>query len=113
MWIVERQSAEQIGFIGLHPISEFETTAWPDFTGENEPTIALLPHAQGQGLAMEALQEVLRYGFDEQKRQRIVAFADEPNAASRRMLTRAGFTDVGGCMGLKYRLRCVELRKPS
>jgi len=113
MWVASRADGAQVGFVGLQPTSDFAARAWPDFAGEIEPTIALSPHAQGQGLATEVLHEVLRYGFDELKRQRIVAFADEPNAASRRMLSRAGFTDVGGCMGLKYRLRCFELRKPS
>ena len=113
IWITTGEHGEAIGFVGLQPISDFSARAWPDFAGEIEPTIALSPNVQGQGLATELLQEVLRYGFENPERSRIVAFADEPNAASRRMLARVGFDDVGGCMGPKYRLRCFELKKPS
>jgi ribosomal-protein-alanine N-acetyltransferase len=110
MWIVESGGRAPIGFAGLHPISEFEATARPDFAGEIEPTIALHPTAQGRGLATEALNAVLRYGFAAHCPARIVAFADEPNGASRRLMARLGFIDVGDCAGPRFRLRCFELR---
>jgi ribosomal-protein-alanine N-acetyltransferase len=109
MWIVESGDGTPIGFVGLHPISEFEVTARPDFAGEIEPTIALHPAVRGRGLATEALHTVLRYGFATHRPARIVAFADEPNGASRRLMVRLGFIDVGDCAGPRFRLRCFVL----
>lgn len=45
-----------------------------------------------QGLATEAARAMLRYGFEELKFTRIITSADAPNAASLRVMEKAGMT---------------------
>jgi RimJ/RimL family protein N-acetyltransferase len=60
-------------------------------TGELGYVIA--PSHQGQGLATEAADAMLRLAFDEFGLERVTARIDEPNLASRRMIARLGFTE--------------------
>lgn len=50
---------------------------------------------QGLGLASEAVQTMLQLAFGEFGLEQVVAKIDEPNTASRRMITRLGFTEAG------------------
>ena len=49
----------------------------------------------GQGIATEAVREVLRYGFEECALHRVQAFVFSPNEASKRVLKKCGFTREG------------------
>ncbi|MCH7945300.1 MAG: GNAT family N-acetyltransferase, partial [Armatimonadetes bacterium] len=55
----------------------------------------LAPDHWGNGYATEALREVVRYGFEELRLNRLQAWAYEPNKASQRVLEKAGFTHEG------------------
>lgn len=52
----------------------------------------IAPSHQGRGLAAEATQAMLALAFGEFGLERVVARIDEPNLASRRLITRLGFT---------------------
>ena len=53
---------------------------------------AMAPIYWSQGLATEAARAMLRYGFEELKFTRITTSADAPNAASLRVMEKAGMT---------------------
>jgi RimJ/RimL family protein N-acetyltransferase len=59
-------------------------------TGELGYVIA--PSHQGMGLASEAAGAILALAFDTFGLESVTARIDEPNEASRRMITRLGFT---------------------
>tara|TARA_Y100001933_G_scaffold262509_1_gene320164 strand:- start:1119 stop:1652 length:534 start_codon:yes stop_codon:yes gene_type:complete len=76
---------EVVGFIGLvHPGSQ----------PEPEVKYALRRASWGQGLATEAVQAVIRYGFADHGLTRIIATTAPENAASHRVLRKAGFRDA-------------------
>jgi ribosomal-protein-alanine N-acetyltransferase len=79
-WIViHEEDHAPIGFCGLRP-------------DEDHPEIlfGLAPGYWGQGLALEAVRAVLRYGFEEKNLSRIVGKADLPNLRSFRVMEKAG-----------------------
>ena len=79
--LVERSTAEVVGFCGLvHP------------GGQEEPELkyALLRSAWGRGLATEAARGMLRYGRETLGIRRVIATIAPANAASRRVLEKAG-----------------------
>jgi ribosomal-protein-alanine N-acetyltransferase len=102
-----------IGCIGLLPVTGASLVARPDFAGEAEPVVALHPGRFGQGFATEALQAALGYAFGTLRRQRLVALADLPNAASLAMLHRAGFREIGRAPGARFELAALECRAPT
>ncbi len=56
----------------------------------------LLPHAQGQGLAREAVHEVLRWGFDDTMQlHRVQAQIHPENVSSISLVRALGFVDEG------------------
>lgn len=55
----------------------------------------LAPDHWGNGYATEALQEVVRFGFEELELHRLCAWAYDRNKASQRVLLKAGFTHEG------------------
>lgn len=82
LWpLIHRANGDLIGFCGLDHLwdgEEIEIGYW-------------LAHAYwGQGLATEAAQAVLAYGFEELDLQRIVAVAHPENRASLRVLEKLG-----------------------
>lgn len=56
---------------------------------------ALAPWMRGQGIVAEAARGVLAYGFGTLRLQRVVATVRVEHAASRRVLTKLGFTEEG------------------
>ncbi len=72
-----------IGFCGLRHFGD---------PPEVELLCAIAVAYWGQGLATEATQAVLRYGFEEIHLSRILAGADEPNTASLRLMKRIGMS---------------------
>ena len=93
-----------IGCAGLLPVTtaaEFE----PRLAGMVEPLVALAPAHQRQGYAGEALMALLHYATDTLGVRQVAGVTDVPNAASDRMLRRAGFRVLSECDGPRYRLR--------
>ncbi len=66
----------------------------PD-TVEIEVGYRLLPEAWGQGCATEGATELVNYGFDDLGLQRIIGITHPDNAASQRVLQKAGLKDAG------------------
>jgi ribosomal-protein-alanine N-acetyltransferase len=75
-----------IGFCGLRRIDGGEDV---------EVLYGLLPGFWKQGLATEAAQAVLRFGFERVGLEQIFAGADFDNAASLRCMQRLGMSDAG------------------
>ncbi|HEX8702759.1 MAG TPA: GNAT family N-acetyltransferase [Myxococcaceae bacterium] len=75
-----------IGFCGLRGI---------DGGQDIEVLYGLLPGFWGRGLATEAAQAVLRFGFEQAGLEEIFAGADFGNAASIRCMERLGMTEAG------------------
>lgn len=111
LWIAE-QAGAMLGLVSLKPVPQVLVDLIPALEGEVEPTVALHPDAWGQGLAGEMLSEVLAYGFGALALPRIAALCDVPNAASAKMLARAGFRQTGEHPGLHYRLFSWMLEPP-
>jgi [ribosomal protein S5]-alanine N-acetyltransferase len=49
----------------------------------------------GQGIAGEALEEVIKYGFEQLNLQRIQALIEPPNSSSQKLVERQGFIKEG------------------
>jgi RimJ/RimL family protein N-acetyltransferase len=83
---VLRATGGVIGFAGLKRLEEL---------GEVDLGVWLLPEHWGAGLATEACQAVLAYGFDELGLRRIIGLVDPQNTASIRLLGRLGMRREG------------------
>lgn len=93
-----------VGCAGLLPVSvaaEFE----PQLAGLIEPLVALAPQYWGRGYALEALLALCKHATHGLGVQRLAGVTDIPNAASDRMLRRAGFTPLSEVQGPRYPLR--------
>ncbi len=96
---------EIVGFAGLRRFGP---------AGEVEILYALLPSRWGRGLATEAARAVLRFGLEDAGVLEILAGADLENAASFRVMERAGMTlardvTIDGRPARYYRIRKGEL----
>ena len=88
LWAVTRKGSEAlIGFCGFWPSGE-------DGRG-GELLYGLLTPYWGEGLATEAARAMIRHGFEEVGLERIVAGADTENAASLRVMEKAGMIREG------------------
>lgn len=76
------------GVIGLHPANDV-------YTGTAELGYWLGELYWGQGLASEAVRQIITIGFDELKLRRIFASVYEHNFASMRVLEKNGFEREG------------------
>ncbi|MCE9658438.1 MAG: GNAT family N-acetyltransferase [Burkholderiales bacterium] len=82
--LVERASAKVVGFCGLvHPAGQAEA----------EAKYAFARGAWGRGLATEALRALLGYGSSAHGLQEIIATVAPDNAASQRVLLKAGMRE--------------------
>jgi len=112
-WTVRaRGEAPLLGCVALLPVDAAASFA-PALAGEVEPLATFLPAAWGRGYAAEALGAVIAHAFGALGLPRLAAIADEPNAASRRMLERLGFVHAGTCAGPLHPLRLYALSRPS
>lgn len=85
-WTISfKDQSEKIGFCGLRHFQETGASST-----EVELMYGLAPEYWGNGLATEAAQEMLRYGFEQVGLERIYAGADPPNTASFRVMERIG-----------------------
>jgi RimJ/RimL family protein N-acetyltransferase len=80
---VLKTSDAVIGFAGLKYLDELE---------EVDIGYRLLPAYWGRGLATEAGQAVLNFGFDQLRLERIIGLVDPENVASVRVLDKLGMT---------------------
>ncbi|GAA0810646.1 GNAT family N-acetyltransferase [Spirilliplanes yamanashiensis] len=83
MWIAElRATGKIIGHAGLQRLDGSDDVELGYYLGRS---------SWGQGYATEAAHAILRYGFEQCGLQRVVAVVRPENAASRRVLEKAGF----------------------
>lgn len=83
--VVDKKNEKLIGWSGLSSL---------DDTPEIEVGYGLARACWGTGMATEAARASLRYGFEELQLDRIVAVAVPENAASRRVMEKAGMCYV-------------------
>ena len=91
LWAVQRRDDPSfMGFVGLKDV--------PDtlpFAPAIEVGWRLIRSAWGQGLATEAAQEVVRFGFEELNLNTIVSFTVPENLASIRVIRKLGMKKEG------------------
>jgi ribosomal-protein-alanine N-acetyltransferase len=68
---------------------------WEEGIGEMEIMYCLLPELWGRGLTTEAAHECLRFAFEEAGLWCVMGGADEPNAASLRVIEKLGMRFAG------------------
>ena len=78
--MILKETGEIIGTAGIQPLED---------TGEIEVGYSLIKSYWGRGLGTEAARGWMKYGF-ETGLDRIVAVANEPNTASRRIMEKLG-----------------------
>jgi RimJ/RimL family protein N-acetyltransferase len=113
LWTVHArdEGATLVGCAGLLPVGTAAAFA-PRLAGMVEPLVALLPACWGRGYATEALGALVGHAFDVLGLRELAGVTDVPNAASDRMLRRAGFVPAGECDGPRYPMR-IYLRRPA
>ena len=85
-----------VELIGVTPFVGFVGLAVPRITAHFSPCVEIgwrLAHqVWGQGIAVEAAQAALRYGFEELQLKEIVAYTVPANLRSRRVMEKLGMT---------------------
>lgn len=99
--VIEKSSGKLIGWCGLWRLKE---------TGEIEIGYAISAEYQGLGLATEAAQVFLKYGFEEINAEKIVAVAHPDNKSSRRVMEKLGmkFEKIGKFYGTNLAYYSIE-----
>jgi len=92
-WAI-RDSATD-AFLGEIGLADFKRDMTPSFGSSPECGWALLPSAQGKGLAAEALGATLRWADAKLAAPRIVCMIDPANTRSMRLARRFGFNPNG------------------
>lgn len=108
-----KDDPQPIGFGGLRQFNDEQSGA-----DEIEILYGLAPEHWGRGLATEAAQAFLRYGFEELRLENIYAGADPPNEASFRVMERLGLkeprrTTVNGLEAIYYVMSRAEFQPVS
>ena len=103
--LIGKENAETLGFCGLRHFQEDRAS-----NREIEVLYALSTKHWGKGLSAEAVQQVMRYGFEQVGLSAIYAGADPPNEASFRVMEKLGMqflrlTTVGGLTAIYYILQ--------
>ena len=92
IWAVEhRATGAFVGFIGL-----MHQEGWREREHKIEVGWRLERSFWGRGLATEGARASLRYGFEEMDLESIISITLAENAASRRVMEKAGLTSRGG-----------------
>lgn len=81
--IIEKSSQKFLGFLGHYRIQ------WEH--SRSEIGYMLLPEAQGIGYATEAIQLIVKYGFEQMNMHSLEAVIDPANAGSARVLEKNKF----------------------
>jgi len=106
---VKAAVARSMRYYGMYPglgVWPAEDSGTGDFVGwfclkyvpqtvEIEVGYRLAPDAWGRGYATEGARALVRYGFAELGLQRIIGLTHPENAASQRVLQKAGLADAG------------------
>lgn len=93
--VVERASGLVVGGIGFFG---------PPLGGEAEIGYGIVPSRQGRGYATEALLAMIAMAWGDARVRAVVAGTDPGNAASQRVLEKAGFRRVSTAGEFRYRL---------
>jgi RimJ/RimL family protein N-acetyltransferase len=111
LWLLHtKESQALIGCAGLLP-TKAAAECEPRLKGMLELLALLMPTYWRRGYAREALDELIRHGFDVLGEPRLAGAHDAPNVASERMLRALGFTHYSEVPGPKYRLRTYVLER--
>ena len=86
---VRLRGADEVDLVGLCGLR------WEEGIGEMEIMYCLLPELWGRGLTTEAARAALRFAFEEAGLRRVMGGADEPNAASLRVIEKLGMRPAG------------------
>jgi RimJ/RimL family protein N-acetyltransferase len=101
VWAVaDKVTGQLIGHCGLNFVPE---------AGEVEVLYALRRDRWGQGLATEAAQAGVRFGFEQAHLARLIALAAPENTASRRVMEHLGFVYEKGAHYFGLDLVCYVL----
>ena len=93
--VVERASGLVVGGIGFFG---------PPLGGEAEIGYGIVPSRQGRGYATEAVQAMLAMAWADSRVRIVVAGTDPGNAASQRVLEKAGFRQISAGDEFRYQL---------
>ena len=93
--MVERASGLVVGGIGFFG---------PPLGGEAEIGYGIVPSRQGRGYATEAVQAMLAMAWADSRVRIVVAGTDPGNAASQRVLEKAGFRQISAGDEFRYQL---------
>ena len=93
--VVERASGLVVGGIGFFG---------PPLGGEAEIGYGIVPSRQGRGYAAEAVQAMLAMAWADPRVRTVVAGTGPGNAASQRVLEKAGFRRIASSGGYRYQV---------
>ena len=103
--VVERASGLVVGGIGFFG---------PPLGGEAEIGYGIVPSRQGRGYATEAVQAMLTMAWADSRVRTVVAGTDPGNAASQRVLEKAGFRRISAEGEFRYQLtRPAQVAAPD
>ena len=103
VWTVaDQDSGEKFGTSALLPLPIVEDDTNWDLISESHPIdyeieigYILKPDAWGKGIATEAAQGIVKFGFEHIATDEICAVISDRNERSRNVLLKAGFTEIG------------------
>lgn len=114
LWVIERvDGPESLAFAGCAALIPVSTAAEhePAIAGMVEPLVALVPALWGRLYAAETLDALVSYAFETLALPALAGVTDIPNAASDRMLRRAGFVPYSEVDGPTYPMRTYRLER--
>lgn len=114
LWVIERADGPEIlAFAGCAALIPVSTAAEhePAIAGMVEPLVALVPALWGRGYPAETLDALVSYAFHTLALPALAGVTDIPNAASDRMLHRAGFVPCSEVEGPTYPMRTFRLER--
>jgi RimJ/RimL family protein N-acetyltransferase len=88
-WVIENRSTHR--FLGELGFADFQREIAASMRGVPELGFALAPDARGKGYASEAVHAALAWGDEHLASDRTVCLIDEDNAASIRVVQKAGY----------------------
>jgi len=77
------------------PVGRVDLRDLGDRTGEATTSFFVVPEHGGKGYGTEAVDLILRYGFDHLRLHRVNAYTVEHDLGARRVLEKNGFTEEG------------------
>ncbi len=101
--VVERRGGLVVGGIGF---------AGPPAHGQVEVGYGIVPSRQGRGYATEAVQMMVALAWQDPAVTAVIAHTASGNAASRRVLEKAGFRQVTAAEEITYQLARPPCSRP-